>query len=498
LVEAAVAGLPTVPEAVRGVMTAGKIDVTETLRRVERTLREDKSISPQVRTMMDLLVVIINLLLGKLGINSANSSTPPSQDPYRKRGSKRKASGKKRKPGGQNGHEGSTLQREENPDWIEIIEVDRRTIPSGQYRSAGLESRQVIDIEILKIVTEYRAEILEDARGDQFIAEFPAGVTRPVQYGNRVKAQAVYMSQQQLVPYDRIRDYFADQCGILISAGSLFNFNKEAFGLLETFESIVTRQLIVQPLLHADETGINVNGACVWLHSVSNDRWTLFFPHTNRGGEAMKAMGVLEHFHGTLCHDHWKPYFQFNCLHALCNAHHLRELENAWEQDGQRWAKKMQELLLEMNDATTNAGNAEGCLTAKAAHNFRRRYRNVLTQGDSECPPPNPKDLPRKRGRVPKTKSRNLLERLREFEIETLRFLTDILVPFTNNQSERDIRMTKVQQKISGCFRSFEGAQIFCRVRSYLSSCKKHDLSPTEALQTLFSGRLPDFIVKLE
>jgi transposase len=476
-------------------MTAGKIDISETLKNVERTLCQDKSISPQVRAMLDLLVVIINLLVDKLGITSANSSTPPSQDPHRQRGSKRKARGNKRKPGGQNGHPGATLQPQENPDHIEIIEVDRRTIPAGQYRSAGWESRQVIDIEISKVVTEYRAEIVEDAQGHQFIAEFPAGVTRPVQYGNHVKAQAVYMSQHQLVPYDRVRDYFADQCRIPISAGSLFNFNKEAFGLLETFESTVTRQLIVQPLLHADETGINVNGSCVWLHSASNDRWTLFFPHANRGGEAMKAMGVLEHFGGTLCHDHWKPYFQLGCHHALCNAHHLRELERAWEQDSQRWAKKMQALLLEMNDATLKAG---GCLSEKAAHRLRSRYRNVLTRGDRECPPPNPTDHPTRRGRIAKTKSRNLLERLRDFEIETLRFLTDPLVPFTNNQSENDIRMTKVQQKISGCFRSFEGAQIFCRVRSYLSTCRKHGLPPTEALQTLFSDRLPDFIAELK
>jgi len=476
-------------------MTVGKIDVSEALKDVERTLVQDQSISPQVRAMLDLLVVIINLLCGKLGINSANSSTPPSQDPHRQRGSKRKARGIKRKPGGQNGHPGTTLQPEENPDRTEIIEVDRRTLPRGPYRSAGWESRQVIDIEISKVVTEYRAEIVEDAQGHQFVAEFPAGVTRPVQYGNRVKAQAVYMSQHQLVPYERVRDYFADQCTIPLSAGSLFNFNKEAFGLLETFESRVTRQLIVEPLLHADETGINVNGALVWLHSVSNHRWTLFLPHAHRGGEAMKAMGVLAHFQGTLCHDHWKPYFQFNCRHALCNAHHLRELERAWEQDGQRWAKKMQALLLEMNDATLKAG---GCLSEKVARKWRSRYRNVLTRADRECPPPNPTDHSRKRGPIAKTKSRNLLERLREFESETLRFLTDPLVPFTNNQSENDIRMTKVQQKISGCFRSFQGAQIFCRVRSYLSTCRKHGLPPTEALQILFSGRLPDFIADLE
>lgn len=458
-------------------------------------MQEDKSASPQVRAMLELLVVVINLLLGKLGLNSTNSSIPPSKDLKRDRGSKKKTKGKKRKPGGQNGHKGSTLKQEENPDKIETLEINRRTIPSGQYTQVGFETRQVIDIKISKFVTEYRAEILQNLYGQQFVAEFPSGITRPIQYGSSVKAQAVYMSQQQLIPYDRVRDYFSDQCGIPISSGSLFNFNKEAYSLLEKFESIVKRQLIVQELLHVDETSINVNGTTIWLHSTSNEQWTMYFPHAKRGVEAMKAMGILEFFQGILCHDHWKPYFQFNCLHALCNAHHLRELERAWEQDDQKWAKKIQDLLLEINEGTSDAG---GFLTEEVAQSFRSRYRNALTRGDDECPPPDPKDHTGKRGRIAKTKSRNLLERLRDFEIETLRFMTNLIVPFTNNQGENDIRMTKVQQKISGCFRSFEGAQIFCRVRGYLSTCKKQDIAPTEALQILFSGSLPDFILKLE
>ena len=470
----------------------GKIDITATIKKVERTLREDSSLSPQVQALLTLLLTVINLLLGKLGLNSSNSSTPPSKDPQRQRGSKQKAKGTKRQPGGQHGHPGASLQRDEHPDRIEIIEIDKRTIPSGRYSGAGFESRQVIDIAISKVVTEYRAEILQDAQGNQFVAAFPAGVSRPVQYGTSVKATAVYLSQQQLVPYERIRDYFTDQCSIPISAGSLFNFNREAFNLLQRFESIVQGQLIAQLVLHADETGINVSGKLFWLHCVSNDQWTLFFAHNNRGGEAMKAMGVLPHYRGTLCHDHWKPYFQFACQHALCNAHHLRELERAWEQDGQQWAKQMQALLLAMNEATTQAG---GCLTAAAADPLREHYRNLLIAGDAECPPPEPTNQP---GRVAKTKSRNLLERLRDFETETLGFMTDKLVPFTNNQGENDIRMTKVQQKISGCFRSFAGAQIFCRVRSYLSTCRKQGLPPTAALQMLFAGQLPDFIHKLE
>jgi len=298
-----------------------------------------------------------------------------------------------------------------------------------------------------------------------------------------------------LVPYDRVRDYFADQCKIPISTGPLFNFNKQAFELLEEYESLVKLHLITRPLLHADETGININGKLLWLHTVSDDQWTMFFPHAKRGGEAMNAMGILEHFRGILCHDHFKAYFKFDCTHALCNAHHLRELERAWEHDGHRWAKKMQDLLLEISDATTKAG---GCLTEEAAKSFRSRYRNTLTRGDKECPLPDHKKHIGKRGRPAKTKSRNLLERLRDFEEETLRFMTDNLVPFTNNQGENDIRMTKVQQKISGCFRSLEGAQIFCRIRGYLSTCSKHDVSPTDALQMLFDGRLPEFVVKLE
>lgn len=474
-------------------MTVGKINVTDALKNAETMLRDDKSLSPQMRSMVELLLVIINLLASKLGLNSSNSSKPPSQDPKRPRGSKQKAAGHKRKPGGQNGHEGTTLKKVPNPDRIEPIEIDRRTLPRGNYTPVGFEARQVIEIQITSEVTEYRAEVLQDEAGNQYIADFPPGVTRPVQYGASVKAQAVYMSQFQLLPYDRIRDYFADQCGLPLSAGSVFNFNKEAYALLGTFEAIVKRQLVKQDLLNADETGINVNGKLLWLHTLGNDLWTLFFPHEKRGGAAMKAMGVLKDFYGTLCHDHWKPYFNFPCLHALCNAHHLRELERAWEQDNQKLAKNMMALLLEINEAVDTAG---GRLTKRAAKKFRSRYRNILTRGDRECPAPS--DVNDKPGRIARSKSRNLLERLREFETETLRFMTDKRVPFTNNQGENDIRMTKVQQKISGCFRSFEGAQMFCRIRSYLSTCRKQGVAPTKALQLLFAGKLPDFIAKLE
>ena len=474
-------------------MSVGNVDVGAALAKVEAMLRRDRSISPAARGMFELLVLIINLMMAKLGVNSSNSGIAPSKDPGRPRGAKPRTQGTPRKPGGQKGHRGTTLEWTPEPDRVEPLSIDRRTIPPGQYSNAGYDARQVVDIVIAKSVVEYRAEILENAKGDRFVAQFPAAVTQRVQYGPGVKSQSVYHSQQQLTPYDRIREYFQDQCGLPVSAGSVFNFNLEAFDRLEPFESFLIEKLISQPVLHADETGIQIDKKLHWLHCLCNDRWTMFFPHTDRGAEADKAMGVLPLFKGKLGHDHWKAYFRFGCDHFLCNAHHLRQLEYASAEDHQRWAVKMKSLLLEIHRAVKDAGGALGSATAAR---FRRRYRGILTRADRECPARPPK--PGTQRRVAQTKSRNLLERLRDFETETLRFMTDPLVPFTNNPCENDLRMTKVQQKISGCFRSFQGAQIFCRVRGFISTCRKHGIAATVALQALFEGKLSEIIKQLE
>ena len=202
-------------------------------------------------------------------------------------------------------------------------------------------------------------------------------------------------------------------------------------------------------------------------------------------------MGILPRFTGILCHDHWKPYYTYDCTHALCNAHHLRELERAWEQDGQKWAQQMKELLETINRKVTDAGNA---LDDKGSQEYRQKYRDLLKKAEIECPEPIRTTKKGKRGRIKKSKARNLFERLRDFENDVLRFMDIDYVQFTNNLGENDIRMTKVQQKISGCFRSFEGAKIFCRVRGYLSTCRKQGVTSSEALACLFDGKLPDFL----
>lgn len=444
----------------------------------------NEDVSDELKKSMGAVMDLVTVLVNYVGLNSSNSSKPPSTDPHRPRKS-RKAKGRKRKPGAQAGHKGSQLKPVENPTSIEEILVDQETLPKGTWRRVGFEKRQVFDVEVSFTVTEFQAEILRNAKGVEFIADFPPGVTQPAQYGDGVKTTSVYMSQHQLIPQARVKDVLRTQFGLSISEGSVNNFNILAAKKLEDlgFEAWARTQLITSPLLHGDETGSNLNGKLCWIHCLCNDKLTLFHFDKKRGKPAMDRMGVLPHFKGQLVHDHWKPYFRYICTHILCNAHHLRELDRAYEQDEQRWALRMKKFLEEMNIAVNKAG---GELSDKMAEKCRKKYRKILRAAEKECP-----ENMRQRAQ---SKSRNLLERLLAFEDETLRFMEDALVPFTNNQGERDLRMTKVQQKISGCFRSMMGAKNFCLIRSYLSTCRKNGVHPMEALRILFSGKLPAFM----
>jgi len=464
------------------------IDVDAAIGNVKRLLKEEPDLSPALRSALEILLLLISVLLGRVALNSNNSSTPPSSDPNRKKAGREKSD----KPSGaQTGHNGTTLKKIPDPDEIEVRLVDRKSLPLGNYREVGFKTRQVFDIDISRLVIEYRAQILEDDAGKRFIAPFPEGVTKAVQYGNRLKAHAVYLSQYQLLPYKRVQEYFAAQLQIPVSEGSLYNFNVQAFEELAGFEQLCKDRLAQAEVAHADETGINIDGKGRWLHCTSSKEWTHYFAHEKRGTDAFDEAGILPRFNGILCHDHWRPYFSYGFAHALCNAHHIRELTYAWEQDKQVWAKDMGELLKEINRAVDNAG---GALECDEAEKYRKRYRDVLKKAEIECPPPEKPPGKAKRGRVKRSKSRNLLERLVNHEEDVLRFMENPLVPFTNNLGENDIRMTKVQQKISGCFRSMEGAQIFCRIRGYLSTCRKQGISSSQAMTLVFEGKWPDFV----
>jgi len=453
-----------------------------------KQINNEPNLSPGIKTLVEMLIAVIQLLAGKrLVKNSRNSSIPPSMDPNR--GKKPKSKGE-RKPGGQPGHAGVTLQQSENPDMIIELKVDRESLPAGQWTYAGCEKRQVFDLKITAHVTEYQAEILANERGDKVTAEFPGGLVQKAQYGNGVKAHSVYMSVQQLIPCERVSEHFASQMGLPLSAGTVHNFKEEAYNLLEPYEIWVQEQIRNSKIIHADETGIVIEGKGVWLHVACTGLYTLYYPHEKRGKAATDEMDVLNAQGGILIHDHWKPYFTYdNKEHGLCNAHYLRELTAATE-EGQKWPERMAGLLTATNNQTVEAG---GKLSEDEQHRVRKKYRRILADAEKENPIP-ARQGEQKKGRVARTKTRNLLDRMREHEEDVLRFMTDVDVPFTNNQAERDIRMVKVQQKISGSFRSWDGARFFCRIRGYLSTCEKHLISSANALKILFNGKFPDFM----
>ena len=459
-----------------------------TIKIVKEGIASSPELSSELRSGIESLVELVSELLSRMQLNSQNSSKPPSSDPNQDK-KRRRTSG--RKPGGQPDHTGTTLKQRPNPDKIVTLKVSAKDLPQprGVYHEVEPEIRQVIDIVVKPEVTEYRAQVLEDAQGRRFTASFPAGMTQAIQYGQKLKAHAVYLSQYQLLPYQRLSEYFADQLNLPISPGTLHRYNREAHERLTTYEQRSKQQLRQAKVNHADETGINIQGERRWLHSLSNPQWTHYFPHKKRGRIAMDEADILPQFQGILCHDHWKPYYQYTVLHALCNAHHLRELTRVEEQDHMAWATQMKQWLLDTKRAVEQT---EGkALTGEALTTCRASYQALLKQAEIACPPPEPPPGKRKRGRLKRSRARNLLERLITYQDDVLRFMVDPLVPFTNNLGERDIRMTKVQQKISGCFRSELGAQIFCRIRGYLSTCRKQLISASEALNSLFDGKLP-------
>ena len=473
-------------------MNISNINVEQAIKEAQRLIKKER-VSPALKVSLDVIFLLMQILISRLGLNSRNSSKPPSQDQNRP---KKKRESSDRKPGGQKGHAGKSLERVENPDEIKEIKVDRSTLPKGIYKQVGFESRQVFDLDISVKVTEYRAEILEDKQGRRFKAPFPKGVDANLQYGNNVKAHTVYLSQYQLLPFERIREYLTDQIKLPISTGSIVKFNQEAYEKLKGFDNKVQEKLIQSEIVHADETSININGKKQWLHSNSNPQWTYLYPHQKRGKEAMDEMGVLPGYKGVLVHDHWKPYYRYQDItHSLCNAHHLRELEGVWEQDKKKWAKDMQELLLAIKKDLEEKG---GVFTKKQETKWRKKYFDLIKEAEKESPPPKEeiekrqrekeKGMKTKRGRVKKSKDRNLLERLKNYHDDVLRFMTREDIPFTNNLGERDLRMMKVQQKISGCFRSLEGAKALCRIRSYISSAKKNNIRASYALRSLFEG----------
>ena len=436
-------------------------------------------------------------LKGQLLMQSHNSSKPPSSDGLHKRpvipGSQRVPSGKK--SGGQPGHRGTTLLPVSRPDRTElhaVVQCGCGTDLSG-IKADRIEVSQAFDLPLTPIeVTEHHREVkICPCCRSKVTAPLPAGLRgATAEYGPRIKSYAMYLLNQHLVPVRRVSEILKELFGVEISIGSLTRWTAELFHGLSAFERDLKQALIRSKAVNFDETGMRCEGSLHWLHSASTSRLTFFGMHAERGTQAMRDFGILPAFRGIAVHHHWKSYFKFeDCLHALCNAHILRELKFLEEIFGERWSGKMRGLLLAIHDCVV-AAQAQGkaLLSRSVKSKFLRAYNKILRSGFRFHATHDPSFERGTRGRVKQTKGKNLLDRLRDFQTEVLRFMHDFQAPFTNNQGEQDIRMNKVKQKISGCFRSFEGATHFCRIRSYLSTMRKQGESGLEAIRAVLTG----------
>lgn len=299
----------------------------------------------------------------------------------------------------------------------------------------------------------------------------------------------MYLRNYQLIPYERTCDLVEDFYGIRISPATIKRAEKECFQKLELFEKAAMEHLLESHAAHCDETGMRVLGTKWWLHVVSNSLWTYYFPHPKRGTEAMDALGFLPKYNGVAVHDGFASYNKYGCEHALCNAHLKRELIGIEENFEQQWAKEINELLSEMKKYTDECREMEISIDQEKVREFEKIYDAIMQEGIEENPPPKTsKAQVKKKGRTAQTKAKNLLDRFILHKEQILRFLNNLRVSFDNNQAERDIRMMKLQQKISGTFRSIEGAVAFCRIRAYISSIKKNGMNVMDAILAALNG----------
>ena len=418
--------------------------------------------------------------------NSKNSHKPPSTDGLRKPRPKSLRGKTGRKTGGQPGHIGHTLHQVEEPDFILYHRVSHCSCcytSLEQEPVTRTKKRQVFDLPpIFLEVTQHETEQkvcphclhVEEST-------FPEDVTNVTQYGPRVQQLMVYLKYHQHLSLERTAEFFEDVCHRSISQGTINHVLKTVSERLQPLEEQMRQSILQSPVAHCDETGIRNQGKTEWVHTFSTDQLTLQYRHEKRGTKAIDDIGLLPSYQGIAVHDGWPSYFTYHkCQHVLCNVHHLRELQGIHDQTNEEWAKEMMDFLL---IAKKIKAQANGQLSAEQLLAFEKEFERILTQGEHLHPPTQKEKTTR--GRPKQSPSRNLLDRLRNYQDAVLAFLFHSDIPFDNNQAERDIRSIKVQQKVSGSFRSEYGADNFLRVKSIFSTLKKQGKSIFYSLQKL-------------
>ena len=434
----------------------------------------------------------IQKLEDQVAKTSRNSSKPPSSDGLKKAKTRSLRQKGQRPSGGQVGHEGQTLQMVAEPQFVIPHPLPRCRdcgTSLADVANSRIEKRQVFDIPPVQLeVTEHQAEVKECPHCHKEVkADFPIGVTQPVQYGNRLRAQISYLNNYQLLPWQRTCDLIEDFYQHRPAQGLIPSSNEQLVTSLEPSLAEIWRQLQQAEVAHFDESGVRVVGKLHWLHVASTPTLTYYGVAPKRGQEGMDAIGILPEFRGRALHDHWQSYFSYNqCEHGLCNAHHLRELAFIVEQYEQAWAQDMVQLLLAIKDEVEHLPDELRALPTDRLEAYSQQYDSLIAQGLAVNPqPPQPAG---KRGRKQQTPPKNLLDRLQTYKAETLAFMYDRRVPFDNNLAERDVRMVKVKQKVSGSFRTISGAETFCAIRSYISTVRKHGYNVIHQIYYAFNS----------
>lgn len=437
-------------------------------------------------------------LKARLGLNSKNSSKPPSSDGYKKPKPKNRRVRSGKKPGGQKGHRGSNMKIPHEPDEVQkhLPEKCQNCPHLGECQQndnfSCAESRFVVDVTITTKVTEHQTlkPTMCPYEQSDLTADFPDDVKAHVQYGDSVTALAVLLNTYGAVSYDRIKEILNSLAGTSISTGTIVSMLKRCSEKVEPALQEVKEQLKQNDVNHFDETGIRVNGTTQWVHNSSSADSTYQTVHEKRGQAGIDHNGVLVGYTGTAVHDCWGPYWKYpDATHAVCGAHLLRELEGIQEMyPSHTWAGEFASLLIRMkHQKEKDLENGKDRASPYHLHKFSREYDRIIKLANSECPPP-PKPTEAKRGRQKKGKERCLIERLIDYRGEVTLFFRNYASPFDNNQAERDQRNCKTKIKVSGCFRSKEGAQGYLNISSFLSTAKKRGINAFNAIKSALAG----------
>jgi transposase len=455
-------------------------------------LASDGKITAESRALIEALLMLLRVLMAvfmekNTPKSSTNSSKPSSQSPQEDTALSR--AGVHGKGTAQHEIRSGNTRTVERAQLSKVRFCEQCGEDLGSVKCCGYERRTQIDILFEKVVTHVDAEIKQCPHcGQKARGAFPESFCGPLQYGAGIKAYVLNLLIAQMVALKRVQQSVHTLIGVAICEATILKYVLALHEALEPWERAAIEELLTLPALHVDETSLRVEQHNHWIHVCSGGQITLKFLHEKRGQEAMQAIGIIPRYGGVLIHDCWASYLAYeHCGHGLCGAHLLRELTFIVEADGYPWASNLKRLLQQACRRVSERTAKQ--LSAREYRRLQRRYRNILTRGEKQLPPL-PARQNGKRGRIAKSDAHNLWERLKSHETAVLLFAKDPHVAFTNNHAERDLRMSKVKQKVSGCFRNAQYAHAYCRISSYLQTMAYRGYNPLIAIQLALSGQL--------